>query len=419
MTTATSHNNTANSTNTDEEDHHPSIKKCVHKYIHFHKKMNLNNHIDLLSDSSDSDVDIVDIVSRSKTTMEEIDSKFSNVNLNDNNKKVSKQRFIETKTYGVRTNKILNTDENDLDNNDDDYSSSCLDDSASNEDNDSSTTSISSDDEDSLVLNRNRRPSKANLSKIDNRTFDLVDTSDEEGEEEKEDEVIDDNEDSYDNESNEEIISIVDSFSSLDSSDEEQEEENKRRRRSYNKGKEEIVLSDSESESIISTRDSVSSSSSSHWLKTKWNGSYYYTLRKSLAKSPLHQKYDSEKFQIEQREYPDFYIPESLYHKMYEHQKDGVEFIASLHNKGIGGILGDDMGLGKTLQTLSLLGGLMLSKTIRRALVICPKSLLLNWEREARNVLIEHCALRVNIVVLDSNFSPEKRERTLNRALEW
>ena len=45
--------------------------------------------------------------------------------------------------------------------------------------------------------------------------------------------------------------------------------------------------------------------------------------------------------------WPKIYIPAKLYDKLYDHQKIGVQWLASLYSKGIGGILGDDMGLGK------------------------------------------------------------------------
>ena len=94
--------------------------------------------------------------------------------------------------------------------------------------------------------------------------------------------------------------------------------------------------------------------------------------------------------------------------------------MSSLYNQKInGGILGDDMGLGKTIQTLSLLGGLMVSKVIRNALVVCPKSVLCNWYNEARDVLSTHCGLRVNITILDSNIRQDRRERLLKDALIW
>ena len=46
------------------------------------------------------------------------------------------------------------------------------------------------------------------------------------------------------------------------------------------------------------------------------------------------------------------------------------------------GILADDMGLGKTAQALRALERLVDEAVIRSALVVCPKSLLANWEAE-------------------------------------
>ena len=37
-------------------------------------------------------------------------------------------------------------------------------------------------------------------------------------------------------------------------------------------------------------------------------------------------------------------------HMLYPHQRAGIDWLWSLHTKGMGGILGDDMGLGKTMQ---------------------------------------------------------------------
>ena len=47
-------------------------------------------------------------------------------------------------------------------------------------------------------------------------------------------------------------------------------------------------------------------------------------------------------------------------------------------------ILADDMGLGKTVQTLRALEKLVENGTIRSAIVVCPKSLLANWETECK-----------------------------------
>lgn len=59
-------------------------------------------------------------------------------------------------------------------------------------------------------------------------------------------------------------------------------------------------------------------------------------------------------------------------------QREGVEF---LHSKNGRALIGDEMGLGKTIQAL---GYIHSRPDLRPALVICPASLKLNWEREAK-----------------------------------
>ena len=78
----------------------------------------------------------------------------------------------------------------------------------------------------------------------------------------------------------------------------------------------------------------------------------------------------------------EFVIPESLDHIMRGYQKDGYRWLATMDSFGFCGILADDMGLGKTLQVISLL----LSKKDEgldcSTLVVCPASLVLNWQNE-------------------------------------
>ncbi len=59
-------------------------------------------------------------------------------------------------------------------------------------------------------------------------------------------------------------------------------------------------------------------------------------------------------------------------------QHAGVQWLANQR----AGILADDMGLGKTVQALRALQALIESGEVGSALVICPKSLLSNWEAE-------------------------------------
>ena len=72
------------------------------------------------------------------------------------------------------------------------------------------------------------------------------------------------------------------------------------------------------------------------------------------------------------------------------YQKQGVYWMRFLENSGLCGLLADEMGLGKTLQTLSWLSlprvmgnGEMGTGKKLPALIVCPTSLVRNWEAEA------------------------------------
>jgi SNF2 family DNA or RNA helicase len=77
--------------------------------------------------------------------------------------------------------------------------------------------------------------------------------------------------------------------------------------------------------------------------------------------------------------------PENLQNILRPYQVAGYQWLNYLHEVSWGGILADDMGLGKTVQALSFLqhyyehydGQL-------KALVVCPTTLIYNWENEIK-----------------------------------
>ena len=83
---------------------------------------------------------------------------------------------------------------------------------------------------------------------------------------------------------------------------------------------------------------------------------------------------------------PDYAAPESMEGVLRDYQKDGFCWLKALDENGFGGILADDMGLGKTIQVIALLldvyGGK--ERTEEPSLVICPASLVYNWQKEIR-----------------------------------
>ncbi|DBA00028.1 TPA: hypothetical protein N0F65_002031 [Lagenidium giganteum] len=86
-------------------------------------------------------------------------------------------------------------------------------------------------------------------------------------------------------------------------------------------------------------------------------------------------------------------VPEIVGKFLRPHQREGVQFMFDCVSgvrgfAGNGCILADDMGLGKTLQSITLVYTLLstgmdnMQPTIKRAIVVCPTSLVKNWDDE-------------------------------------
>jgi SNF2 family DNA or RNA helicase len=95
--------------------------------------------------------------------------------------------------------------------------------------------------------------------------------------------------------------------------------------------------------------------------------------------------------------------PEGLAGELRAYQKRGFSWLAFLDGLGVGACLADDMGLGKTVQLLALL----LHRRAGPALLICPLSVLGNWQREAARF-----APSLNVTVLHGADRPAPAELT-------
>ena len=76
----------------------------------------------------------------------------------------------------------------------------------------------------------------------------------------------------------------------------------------------------------------------------------------------------------------DAVLPAGLTLRPY--QQRGVKWMQTLDRLHLGGVLADDMGLGKTVQMIALFAAAKERGVTLPSLVVCPTSVVLNWERE-------------------------------------
>lgn len=120
---------------------------------------------------------------------------------------------------------------------------------------------------------------------------------------------------------------------------------------------------------------------------------HHLTLVDQLLAEADHAQIDSE-FDRRRARLRDFsgIIPQDLPQKfqgeLRPYQKAGYDWLHFLREFGLGGCLADDMGLGKTVQALVFLQSLREacesgSAHLPADLVVLPRSLVVNWQREA------------------------------------
>jgi len=121
-------------------------------------------------------------------------------------------------------------------------------------------------------------------------------------------------------------------------------------------------------ESEVMTDDTEEPKKEAKFLEVSANAQQYqptgFTLKTTQVKTPI-----------------PFLLSENL--RLREYQQIGLDWLVTMHDKGLNGILADEMGLGKTIMTISMIAHLACKEKIWGPhLVVVPSSVLLNWEIE-------------------------------------
>jgi superfamily II DNA or RNA helicase len=107
----------------------------------------------------------------------------------------------------------------------------------------------------------------------------------------------------------------------------------------------------------------------------------YETRDENELSVQLEEKYDNLK---EFNRIKEIEPPYSLKMILRPYQVAGFQWLNYLKEIKWGGILADDMGLGKTIQALSFLQYYKTQNETLKALVVCPTTLIYNWENEIK-----------------------------------
>lgn len=89
-------------------------------------------------------------------------------------------------------------------------------------------------------------------------------------------------------------------------------------------------------------------------------------------------------------------VPQKINAELRDYQKKGFGWLWFLYEYGLNGILADDMGLGKTLQALTLLQKAKSKNKKSPSLVICPTSVVFNWENEIQKFAPDLTTLKLS-----------------------
>lgn len=118
---------------------------------------------------------------------------------------------------------------------------------------------------------------------------------------------------------------------------------------------------------------------------------YHFTaldeMLSEIDEEQLQQELEGKKERLNniiEQDFSQLTIPEQVKATLRPYQSAGFQWLAFLNEAGWGGILADDMGLGKTIQTLTYLQHYKNIHGNVSFLVVCPTTLLYNWENEIK-----------------------------------
>ncbi len=126
--------------------------------------------------------------------------------------------------------------------------------------------------------------------------------------------------------------------------------------------------------------------------------------------------------------------PDSFTGELRPYQVKGLSWLSFLRQYGLGACLADDMGLGKTIQLLALLLKDKEEGIDRPTLLICPTSVVGNWQREAKKfapslrVLVHHGINRrkkefleevLDYDLIISTYALTHRDEEILAGVEW
>lgn len=92
----------------------------------------------------------------------------------------------------------------------------------------------------------------------------------------------------------------------------------------------------------------------------------------------------------------DVTLPKGIKAEFREYQHKGFCWLWFMYKYGLNGILADDMGLGKTLQALTLIQKAKEEDGSKPVLVVCPTTVVFNWESEIHKFAPELTCLKLS-----------------------